>query len=421
MRKESRTLRILAIGGVAVLGLALGCGFWWGHPFDSYLLHRWASELNTLSDAEVPSRLDQIAALGDQSFPTLVTALHSERQIVAEHASLVLQRELGQLELRSTKDTSRLVAVLATELASHHAAPGPYSGPGSMWLATRILLWPIDRKLVDAERVVADCESIIRSVKALPRGLVAESLDEERDPHDRSIATARGHDPAELVSPVAGGGLPVQLTDTPALPPQDTSAGSELHAVAIAEPQYFTPAKAPSAFDARPIQPTADDPETESLRQPQPGRELRRDLATVPRETTVRPDLQSMPDLDVMQKLASDDESLIHAAVDELYRRGFQTKHFRLAELLVDPDAEVRAQLVQSLPQMPGIDSRPWLLWLSRDQDPTVRKAAVAVIATSPDATLQQRIRDLEREETDEEVLQALRQILSSRQANSLR
>ncbi len=122
-----------------------------------------------------------------------------------------------------------------------------------------------------------------------------------------------------------------------------------------------------------------------------------------------------------MQKLASDDESLIHAAVDELYRRGFQTKHFRLAELLVDPDAEVRAQLVQSLPQMPGIDSRPWLLWLSRDQDPTVRKAAVAVIATSPDATLQQRIRDLEREETDEEVLQALRQILSSRQANSLR
>lgn len=426
MRMESRKYRRLTIAGVATLGLALGYGFWWGHPFNSYLLHRWASELHTLSDEEVPGRLEQIAALGDSSFPTLAAALHSERQIVAEYAALVLRREIGELELRSTHDTSRLVADLATELARRSSAPGPYSGPGSLWLATRILLWPIDRKLVDGERLVADCELIIRSAKPLSRELVAEALDEDRYPDDRSMIAANTRDPAELVSPVAGGALPVQLTETPSLPPQDTRVTSELHTVAIAEPQYFAPVQAPNVYDARPIQPTKEDTETQPMAHPpandsRQSRELLQNLPASPRETAIRTDLKSMSDIDVMQKLASDDEPLIHAAVDELYRRGFQTKHFRLAELLVDPDPGVRLRLVESLPQIPGIDSRPWLLWLSRDQDPAVRKAAVAVIATSSDTTLQKRIRELEREETDEEVLQAVRQILNSRQTNSIR
>src|SRR3990167_1476687 len=152
MQKKSRNSRMLAIGGV-ILGLTLGLTFWWGRPFDSYLLDRWAAELSTIPDDAVPARLEQIAALGDRSFPVLVSALHSDRPIVAEHASLVLQQQLGKLELRLTNETSRLVAGVAIELANYSDAPGPYAGPGSMWLATRILLWPIDRKLVDGERL----------------------------------------------------------------------------------------------------------------------------------------------------------------------------------------------------------------------------------------------------------------------------
>jgi len=88
---------------------------------------------------------------------------------------------------------------------------------------------------------------------------------------------------------------------------------------------------------------------------------------------------------------------------------------------LIDPDANVRLQLIQSLPQMSGIDSRPWMLWLSRDQDPQVRKAAVAVIATSADPALLQRVRELEREETDDEVLRVVRQISNPGQKNTIR
>lgn len=417
---------MLAIGGVAFLGLAVGIAFWWGRPFDSFLLRRWEAELSTLPDESVPGRLEQIAALGDRSFPTLVAALHSERRIVAENASRVLRREFGKLELRSADETSPIVASVAAELVKHRDTPGAYSDTGAMWLATRILLWPIDRKLVDGELLVANCELIIRSAKWTPQSPFEKPLRENGEWQDDLIAEARNTDPAELVSTIAGGGLPVQLTDAPALPPLGVPVASELQTVAIAEPQYFTPVQSPSMFDARPMTSSPDEGQLRSKANPpvvdsRQSLDLRRELPIAPPEMTARPDLQSMSDLDVMHKLAGSDESIVRDAVDELYRRGFQTKHFRLAELLVDPDPSVRLQLIQSLPQMSGIDSRPWLLWLSRDRDPAVRKAAVSVIATSSDTTLQKRVRELEREETDEEVLQTVRQILNSRQANSIR
>ena len=149
--------------------------------------------------------------------------------------------------------------------------------------------------------------------------------------------------------------------------------------------------------------------------------ELGRDIAAAPREAPARPDASVMADLDLMRMLAGDDESLAREAVDELYRREFQTKHLRLARLLVDPEPKVRLALVRSLPQMSGIDSRPWLLWLSHDPEPEVRKAAVAVIATSSDSALLQRVRELEREETDDEVLRVVRQILNTRPTNAIR
>ncbi|HUG68585.1 MAG TPA: HEAT repeat domain-containing protein [Pirellulaceae bacterium] len=414
------------MSSVAVFGLALGCGFWWGRPFDSYLLHRWEGELSTLSEDELAGRLEQIAALGHRSFPTLVAALHSERQIVAENALLVLQRELGKLELRSTDETSGLVARVATELADHSNAPGPYSGPGSMWLATRILLWPIDRKLVDGERLVADCELVIRSARQSAGGIVLEQGDDEGDRVDHLASGANGRGPEALHPHVAGGGLPVQLTETPSPPPQDARVLDEKHFVAAVEPKSFAPVQAPSVIDARSIMSTSEDAAAQPTEQPpasaarqNPG--VRRDAPSISRETPARTDLQSMSDFDVIQKLAGDDERLTREAADELYRRGFQTKHFRLAEGLIDPDAGVRLQFVKNLPQMSGIDSRPWLLWLSRDRDPSVRKAAIAALATSADPALRKHVSELEREETDEDVLQAVRQILSSRRANSIR
>lgn len=427
MVETPRKWRLTTIGGVFIAGTACAIAFSCFRPFDSYLLESWESELSTIADEDVEVRLEQIAGLGERSLPTLVAALQSERQIVAQTAAVVLHRKLAELELRPREESSRIVAGLASELAAHSNDLGPHSGHASNRLATRFLLWPIDRKAVDGERLVADCELIIRTAKLSPRGLVAEQTDERIDVQDGFVSGENALSPAEILTPTAVSSLPVELTEAPPpLPPQATRGLSVPPAALTTEPQDFMPVQTPRALDAIPRL-TSDKATTRQLEQPRDDIDARQSLsprgntAPIPREPTAPSNFREMADLDVMRKLASNDDSLTRQAVDELYRRGFKTKHFRLAELLVDPDPNVRLRLIQSLPQISGIDSRPWLLWLSRDQDPAVRKAAVTVIATSADPALQKRVSELEREETDDEVLRVVRRILDARQANTIR
>ncbi len=425
MAEKPRKWRLMAVGGVLIAGTLCAVAFCYLRPFDLYLLTSWEAELSTLADEDVEVRLEQIAALGERGLPALVAALHSERQIVAQNAAAALQRKLAELELRSRDESSRIVAGLARELAARSKHPGPHSGSASTRLATRFLLWPIDRNSIDGERLVADCELIIRAAKLSPRSLVAEQVDERLDAQESLVSNGSELRPAEVAMPIAAGSLPIELTNAPPLPPQTARDSTELPATATAELRDLVPTQTPRTLDTLPSL-AADGAATRKSTQPL-GVEARwsiappNDTAFSPSGPTARPNFRAMADLDVMRKLVSRDESLAREAVDELYRRGFQTKHFRLAELLVDPDPNVRLQLIQRLPQVSGIDSRPWLLWLSRDQDPVVRKAAVTVIATSSDPALQQRVSELANEETDDEVLRAVRQILNTRPTTTIR
>ena len=79
---------------------------------------------------------------------------------------------------------------------------------------------------------------------------------------------------------------------------------------------------------------------------------------------------------------------------------------------MIDPDPQVRLKLSRSVPRIPGIDPRVWLLWLSHDVDPSIRRETAAILATSPDPALKARLRELESEETDESVLRVVRRAL---------
>jgi hypothetical protein len=61
---------------------------------------------------------------------------------------------------------------------------------------------------------------------------------------------------------------------------------------------------------------------------------------------------------------------------------------------------------------MAAVDPRPWLVWLTADEDPLVRKAAVAVIATSNDPRLRAQLQQREQIESDPEVLRLVRRVL---------
>ncbi len=72
----------------------------------------------------------------------------------------------------------------------------------------------------------------------------------------------------------------------------------------------------------------------------------------------------------------------------ELSRRGFGRLPAELVERLISPDDATRCALVGQLLAQPGVDARPWLVLLSKDESADVRLAAVSVMATSRDPQL---------------------------------
>jgi hypothetical protein len=103
-----------------------------------------------------------------------------------------------------------------------------------------------------------------------------------------------------------------------------------------------------------------------------------------------------------MRQLHSAEGTEHSAAERELMRRGYTAFRLGVARRLTDPDPAVRRELAELLPQMSGLDARPWLLWLSEDADPSVRRAAAAILATSTDPKLRARWRELRVGENDE-------------------
>jgi hypothetical protein len=69
---------------------------------------------------------------------------------------------------------------------------------------------------------------------------------------------------------------------------------------------------------------------------------------------------------------------------------------------LADRDPAVRLELTESLPTLPGIDARNWLLELSYDEDPQVRAAAVTLMATSGDIELLKRVHQVALDDPDD-------------------
>jgi len=89
------------------------------------------------------------------------------------------------------------------------------------------------------------------------------------------------------------------------------------------------------------------------------------------------------------------------AAAAELHRRGFSLREIELGKHLTSPDAAERAKHLETLPSA-GIAVKPWLLYLSGDPDAEVRRAAVAIMATSNDPELRTKLREMAIGDADE-------------------
>ncbi len=66
---------------------------------------------------------------------------------------------------------------------------------------------------------------------------------------------------------------------------------------------------------------------------------------------------------------------------------------------------------------MPGIDAQVWLVWLSRDENPDVRLAAMTVMATTADPNVLRRIEQMARTDADPRIQRQGERLLGMRDA----
>ena len=117
----------------------------------------------------------------------------------------------------------------------------------------------------------------------------------------------------------------------------------------------------------------------------------------------------------LMQWLDCGQEPKASGARAELIRRGFTEVHLDLSRRLFDPDPAVRKELARLLPGVRSVDAMPWLLWLSRDADPEVRRVAIGLIATTGDARPLDQIEQAAREDPDPRIRRQAQRIAARR------
>jgi len=339
----------------------------------------------------------------------MVDALHSERRIVADTAAELLEHDVNAWQLRSRAASSPAIAQLGAALASHVTDPGPHAAAASARLATRILLWPIDRNVVDGEQIVAHCETILRAfARPAAAELLASEAASDREPVAPANKPTRPADTNAMVAAPMSSSI-TDLAEALELPPQPVprTVTTPIEPAPFQPPPTSNGITAPRANESRSGVHSGDDqPDARSLTPQDQG--VREQAVLTPAV------LATLPDINVMRRLVSDQPAEADAAAKELVRRGYKPIHLQLARVLVDDDVPARVRLVEMLPQLTSVDSRPWLVWLSGDESPEVRRAAIALIATSNDPALRDHLREIEQDETDTEILRLVRRVLSS-------
>lgn len=406
-------------------------------PLARRMAEHWRNQLDSVPDEHAEALLRQAATLGETGVSVLVEALGSPRESVAQAGKRVLVEQFELWKGLPFADRSRRLALLAEALAARVERFGPTARADASELATRVLLWPLDRQAVDRARVIGCCEKVFAATAgdggmltgiAAPRGPLSgvEPSGSSDRPQDADHDLGPPDLAVDALSRLPGGGLPMESLPIAALP-AGTLSGAELSAqegerlgMAGAE---SPPGPLPDATAAHPLRPSGQPHQGGSPRDETPEVADRSSgRSSTPDAVTVRPmsfdvadagrrngagsDLSKTQTLDLMRRLQGGDADAVAEVETELARRGFAGTHLQLARCLFDPDPTVRRELARRLPQLPGVDAVPWLTWLCRDADSDVRLTAITLMATTSDPTLIEQAARIAREDSDPRIQQ---------------
>lgn len=369
----------------------------------------WQMRLDAAAEEDAPELVREIAAAGDRGIAVLVAGLASPRESVCREVRLVLDEEMNRWARLPRGQASVKLGLLAAALAEKADKFDATSRLFAADLVSRILLWPTDESVLQRSQLVADCEQTLRLASLKPDQ--QSQRWQRRADAVRSAQIAADLRPSPL--PVVGtDSLPLEKLAPPELPPMPTALD-----LGSAQPQTAGSGEAPrrlttsqsaarrlsspsAALHAAANQAAYLADESPEASTAQAGGDL----------NSARGDkLQSQEATDLFAQLSQEGAA---AAEAELTRRGFSRREIEAGKHLASADADERRRWTEALPGMRGIDVKNWLLWLSRDPDAAVRRAAVTLMATSQDPQLLRRVEQVSREDADPEIrAQAARSI----------
>jgi len=224
--KRPRLLLLCLALTAALLALAVALRPWYAQV----VAEHWRAQLKTVPDQRAEILLRKVAALGEPGIPVLVEALGSQRESVAGAANRLLTQRLDSWQRSSEEEDERHQAILVEALAEQVGGFGPTAQRNAARLATRVLQWLPDPKVVDRSHVIACCERVFRATEAsggLPSDeqLATWSLPQEEQVAgggDRLPRTDPGEAAASIarLGPLPGGGLPIPLLSEPPRQPE---------------------------------------------------------------------------------------------------------------------------------------------------------------------------------------------------------
>jgi hypothetical protein len=217
--KEDRmfpTTRIQVLLALALLAVIAGAAGLGRAPLETWTRSRLlAQQQRQLAKLPAPGAVSLVQRLAtdDDYAPVIAGALGDGRSDVAAAAERALPRMVARWKRMSSTAASPHVASLAAALAAGSESLPPNRRPSAHTLARQLLAWPIDNQTVDAGRLIADCETVLRLPLPIepPRRLAG--LDADSKP-----AAAAPFANAVLASPPLLADPPTNATSEP-LPP----------------------------------------------------------------------------------------------------------------------------------------------------------------------------------------------------------
>lgn len=354
------------------------------------LCRQWEREARFAEGARLTEIMTRLDAYGRLGLPSVVRLLDAEREAATEAAGEVLTARLRLVGRHGKGDDRAAAALIADEVQKLVAGRRQAVSPAMVDVALELLEAVGRLGLADAVdgdlrgRMLATCDEVLRLAPG-SRESPLKTLVSFDSPLPPLLPQAPDDSSAEKAAKEEAA-RPAAVAKV-APPEASTAPAAPMPVLADESPKIA----ANSAARINPIRDGETDPHVIPATA----------SASLPSADALRPGSARG---DAWSLFAALHDDAAPSADQELRRRGFTPQEIELGRHLCSPDAEERQYFASRLPTLGGIDARPWLLYLSRDEDDEVRLTVAAILATSGDPELQARVRAMSIDDHDERV-----------------